>query len=152
MMKQICLLILCFIGSYSGANSQNIEKDTTAIKGVIIDFFELFSQDDLKYLERNCTPDFELYEVGTRWTNDTLINLINKRKAQKKTWERTNEFNFISFKVQKNIAWVGYYNTAHLTNITSPQKRKVKWLESAILVKKKRKWWLVQMHSTALNR
>ncbi len=150
-MKKLLLLVM-FCYAPFGAFAQDLAKDTVAIKQVIVDFFELFSQDDLKYMERNCTPEFELYEVGKLWTTDTLRNLIAKRQAQKRTWNRVNEFRFIKFTVKKDIAWIGYYNNAYLTNAATNEKRTVRWLESAILVRKDQKWWLTQMHSTPINK
>jgi Domain of unknown function (DUF4440) len=142
-------LFLCF---YVAAYSQNLAKDTTEIKKVVTDFFELFVQDDLKYFEENCTPEFELYEVGRVWNADTLRTLIHKRQAQKRIWVRTNEFKFIKFNVKKDVAWASYFNTAYLTHATTNEKRTVRWLESVILVKKNKKWLLTQMHSTSLNK
>ncbi|RDB07388.1 DUF4440 domain-containing protein [Runella aurantiaca] len=148
-MKKI--LLVCLLGYLPLSSfAQELAKDTVAIKNVIADFFELFSQNDLKYMERNCTPEFELYEVGYLWTTDTLRNFVAKRQAQKRVWVRTNAFNFIRINVKKDIAWVGYYNTASLTHAETNEKRTVKWLESAILVKKNRRWWLTQMHSTPM--
>lgn len=149
-MKKILLIALIGYIPLSGF-AQNLTKDTVAIKQVITDFFELFSQNDIKYMEQNCTPDFGLYEVGKLWTTDTLRNFIAKRKAHTSNWVRANEFRFIKFTVKKDIAWVGYYNTARLTNATNNEKRTIRWLESAILVKEKRRWWLTQMHSTPIN-
>jgi hypothetical protein len=150
-MKKLLLLVFLAYAPLHGF-TQTLAKDTVAIKNVIADFFELFSQNDLKYLERNCTPDFGLYEVGYLWTTDTLRNFVAKRQAQKRVWIRTNAFNFIKFTVKKDIAWVGYYNTATLVHAETNEKRTVRWLESAILVKKGRRWWLTQMHSTPLNK
>ena len=152
MKKQVLLSMVLLIGANFRAQSQNLAKDTTDIKNVVADFFELFVKNDLKYLERNCTPTFELYESGMIWNNDTLRNIIHKRQTQKYTWERQNEFKFIKFNVNNNIAWVSYFNTAHLTNGTTQAKRTSKWLESAILVKKKKKWYSTQMHSTTLGK
>ncbi len=150
-MKKLLLFVFLALAPLSGF-TQTVAKDTMAIKNVIADFFELFSQNDLKYLERNCTPDFGLYEVGYLWTTDTLRNFVAKRQAQKRVWVRTNAFNFIKFTAKKDIAWVGYYNTATLVHAETNEKRTVRWLESAILVRKDRRWWLTQMHSTPLNK
>ncbi|WP_428656443.1 nuclear transport factor 2 family protein [Runella sp.] len=149
-MKKLLLSLLLF--APVSAFAQDLAKDTVAIKNVIADFFELFSQDDLKYMERNCTPEFELYEVGKLWTIDTLRNFVSKRQTQKRIWARTNEFRFIKFTVKKDIAWIGYYNNAYLTNTATNEKRTVRWLESAILVRKDREWWLTQMHSTPITK
>jgi hypothetical protein len=152
MKKQLFLSLMLLIGANFTAQSQNFAQDTTDIKNVVIDFFELFVKNDLKYLDKHCTPTFELYESGMIWNNDTLRNIIYKRQTQKRNWERKNEFKFIKFNVNKDIAWVSYFNTAYLTNATTQEKRTNKWLESAVLVKKKEKWYLTQMHSTTLGK
>jgi hypothetical protein len=149
-MKKNTLFLVLFCVSSVGF-SQNLAKDTTEIKNVIADFFELFVQDDIAYFEKNCTPDFELYEVGKVWNADTLRNLISKRQAQKRIWVRTNEFRYIKFNVKKDVAWVSYFNTAYLTNATTSEKRIVRWLESVVLVRQNRKWLLAQMHSTSIK-
>lgn len=149
MKKSILFPVLFFVSSIGF--SQNLAKDTTELKNVIADFFELFVQDDIRYFERNCTPEFELYEVGKVWNADTLRNLINKRQAQKRIWVRTNEFKYIKINVKRDIAWVSYFNTAYLTNATTNEKRTVRWLESAILIRKNKRWLLTQMHSTSIK-
>ena len=149
-MKKSVLFPVLFCVNIVGF-SQNLAKDTTELKNVIADFFELFVQDDIQYFEKNCTPEFELYEVGKVWNADTLRNLINKRQAQKRIWVRTNEFKYIKINVKKDIAWVSYFNTAYLTNATTNEKRTVRWLESAILIRKNKRWLLTQMHSTSIK-
>ena len=150
-MKKSLVFLILFCVSTVGF-SQNLAKDTTEIKNTIADFFELFVQDDMQFFEKNCTPEFELYEAGSVWNADTLRNLIHKRKAQKRTWVRTNTFRFIKFNVNRDVAWVSYFNTAYLTNAETNAKRTVRWLESAVLVRKNKKWLLTQMHSTPLTK
>lgn len=150
-MKKSLVFLILFCVSIAGF-SQNLAKDTTEIKNTIADFFELFVQDDMQFFEKNCTPEFELYEAGSVWNADTLRNLIHKRKAQKRTWVRTNTFKFIKFNVNRDVAWVSYFNTAYLTNAETNAKRTVRWLESAVLVRKNKKWLLTQMHSTPLTK
>jgi hypothetical protein len=150
-MKKNLLFLLLLCVSTVGF-SQELAKDTTEIKNTIVDFFELFVKDDLQYLEKNCTPEFELYEAGQIWNNDTLQTIIQKRQAKPRTWVRTNAFTFIKFNVNRDVAWVSYFNTAYLTNADTNAKRTVRWLESAVLVRKNKKWRLTQMHSTPLNK
>lgn len=128
--------------------SQNIAKDTLEIKKVLADFFEVFTNPDMKYFDRNCIPEFELYEVGEVWNIDNIKNYVKKAQSTPKNWERTNKFKFIKFNIRKDIAWASYHNTAYISNLTDNSKREINWLESIILEKIKNKWFLVQMHST----
>jgi hypothetical protein len=128
--------------------SQNSAKDTLEIKKVVTDFFEVFTNPDMKYFDRNCISAFELYEVGEVWNIDNIRNYVKEAQSKPKNWERKNEFKFIKFNIRKNIAWASYHNTAHITNLTDNSKIEINWLESIILEKIKGKWLLVQMHST----
>ncbi|MFN8347294.1 MAG: DUF4440 domain-containing protein [Spirosomataceae bacterium] len=150
-MKKSLLFLMLFTVPAAGF-SQDLAKDTTAIKNTITDFFEMFVKDDLHYLDSNCTSEFELYESGQIWNNDTLRTIIRKRQARQRTWERTNAFTFLKFNVQQDVAWVSYFNTAYLTHTSTQEKRTVRWLESAVLVRKNKKWQLAQMHSTSLTK
>lgn len=128
--------------------AQNVEKETAAIKGVLTDFFETFTHQDMKYFDRNCSPDFQLLEVGEVWERKEIQAYVDKVTAKPLTFERTNQFDFIKVKFYKNIAWVSYHNTATIRSLQDNSIKKREWLESIILEKVKGKWVLQQMHSS----
>jgi hypothetical protein len=150
-MKKISILFLLFTVISLNGFSQNLAKDTVEIRRVLTDFFEVFTNPDMKHFDRNCVPNFELYDVGEIWNVDTIRNYVKKAQSQPKEWIRTNRFDFIKFNFKGKIAWVSYHNYAHLTNAKTDKIVNIHWLESIILEKIKGKWWLVQMHSTRVK-
>jgi hypothetical protein len=143
------LLILSFLVlPIQVTKAQNVEKETAAIKAVLTDFFETFTHPDMKYFDRNCSPDFQLLEVGKVWERKEIQAYVDKMTAKPLTFERSNQFDFIKVKFYKNMAWVSYYNTATIRSLQDNSVRKVEWLESIILEKVKGRWVLQQMHSS----
>jgi SnoaL-like domain len=149
-MKAIKITSLFLLISF-GSFSQNMAHDTVEIRKVLTDFFEVFTNPDMKYFDRNCVPTFELYEVGEVWNKENIKNYVEKAQSNPKTWVRTNEFRFIKFNIRKKVAWASYHNIATITNLKDNAKREINWLESIILEKINGKWLLVQMHSTRKN-
>lgn len=146
-MKQFSLLLFLFFISLN-ISAQNKEKETAAIKAVLTDFFETFTHPDMKYFDRNCSPDFQLLEVGEVWERKEIQAYVDRMTAKPLTFERTNQFDFIKVKFYKNIAWVNYHNTATIRSLEDNSIKKREWLESIILEKVKGKWVLQQMHSS----
>lgn len=143
------LLILSFLVlPFQVTKAQNVEKETAAIKAVLTDFFETFTHPDMKYFDRNCSPDFQLLEVGEVWERKEVQAYVDKVTAKPLTFERTNQFDFIKVKFYKNIAWVNYHNTATIRSLQDNSIKKREWLESIILEKVKGRWVLQQMHSS----
>lgn len=146
-MKKI-FFVLFFIGWNFEVNAQNIGKETTAIKAVLTDFFETFTHPDMKYFDRNCSPDFQLLEVGEVWERKEIQAYVDKMTMKPLPFERTNQFDFIKVKIYKNFAWVNYHNTATIKSLQDNTIKKREWLESIILEKVKGRWVLQQMHSS----
>lgn len=146
-MKRLSItFVILFLSLYTKA--QNVEKETAAIKAVLTDFFETFTHPDMKYFDRNCSPDFQLLEVGEVWERKEIQAYVDRMNAKPLTFERTNQFDFIKVKFYKNIAWVNYHNTATIRSLQDNSIKKREWLESIILEKVKGKWVLQQMHSS----
>jgi hypothetical protein len=121
--------------------------DSLKIKAVLYEFFEVFSQFDYKYVESTTTKDFELYDVGLVWNNDSINTYIT---SNQKPFKRENKFDFIKFNIKRNIAWVSYWNRGIFHN-QNGSPFSIRWLESAILEKRKGIWKLVQLHSTRVG-
>lgn len=146
-MKFIFFLIP-FLLQTTISKAQKVEKETAAIKAVLTDFFETFTHPDMKYFDRNCSPDFQLLEVGEVWERKEIQAYVDRMNAKPLTFERTNQFDFIKVKFYKNIAWVNYHNTATIRSLQDNSIKKREWLESIILEKVKGRWVLQQMHSS----
>jgi ketosteroid isomerase-like protein len=142
-MKRLVLLILFLISVSSFAQ----KADSTQLKAVIEDFFGVFSEYDIKYLERTTTPEFELYDVGEVWNADSVRVILKKGK---KPFKRENKFDFLKFNIRKNVAWVSYWNTATIHRADGT-KFNIRWLESAIFEKRKGRWLIAQLHSTRMK-
>lgn len=150
MTKKSCLSIF-FLLSLSAGFSQNLQKDSSAIRQVLTDFFEVFTNPDMKHFDNNCVPNFELYDMGEIWNRETIAKYVENVQSKPKDWTRTNRFEFIKFNFRKNIAWVSYHNYAVINNSKTNTTRNIHWLESMILEKIKGRWVLVQMHSTLVK-
>jgi ketosteroid isomerase-like protein len=146
-MKPLILVIIILLFSF-GTKAQNVEKETAAIKAVLTDFFETFTHPDIKYFDRNCSPDFQLIENGEIWERKEIQAYVDKMTSQPLTFERTNQFDFIKVKINKNTAWVNYYNTATIKSLKDGSVKKKEWIESIILEKTKGKWIIQQMHNS----
>jgi hypothetical protein len=146
-MKRTLILILLVIITYA-SNAQSVAKDSSAIKAVLTDFFEVFTNPDMKYFDNNCDPAFELLEHGEVWRSPEIKKYVDGELSQPKSYIRTNQFDFIKVNVHKKFAWVDYWNTATITLLKDNSRQQLKWLESIILEKRKGRWVLLQMHST----
>ena len=86
-------------------------------------------------------------EDGAVWNMDTLTNKLSPLKTI--SFSRTNHLDFIQTEVKGTTAWVAYNNTADMN--VKGQKRNVRWLESAVLVKEGKEWKVQLLHSTTLK-
>jgi hypothetical protein len=141
--KFVCLLLLSSLGLTVNAQ----DKNAKAVQEAINTFFKAFSETDFKYIQETSTKDFLLLEQGMIWNLDTLQNILSKPKPAGYT--RKNSFDFFETRITGKKAWVGYHNYADIESATG--KRKIHWLESAVLVKEKNSWKLEMMHSTRVQ-
>jgi len=141
--KFSCLIIFAFAGVCVHAQDKNIK----AVQETINTFFKAFSEGDFKYIKQSSTIDFLLLEQGMIWNLDTLQNKLAKPKPT--GYSRKNRFEFFETRITGKRAWVGYHNYADFE--TAAGKRKIHWLESAVLVKEKNSWKLEMMHSTIVQ-
>ena len=142
-MKKLFVIFFLFL-SVSDIMAQ---KDSQSIQATVIGFFNGLSLINSDTLKHYTTSDFELLEDGEVWNMDTLVNAVKPLKGSNMI--RVNSFNFLTTKIQKDIAWVSYYNTADYT--MDEKKRQVRWLESAVLVKTKGRWKIQLLHSTKIK-
>ncbi len=138
-------LLILFVFGVLSANAQ--DKNINAVQETINTFFKAFSESDFKYIEQTSTRDFLLLEQGMIWNLDTLQNKLAKPKPA--GYSRKNRFEFFETRITGKRAWVGYHNYADFE--TAAGKRKIHWLESAVLVKEKNSWKLEMMHSTIVQ-
>ncbi len=65
--------------------AQTFKSDSTAIRTVLIDFFEVFTHPDMKHYERNCAPEFQLLENGEVWRKPEFEKYVKSQQTQIKT-------------------------------------------------------------------
>ena len=143
-MQKLVVLLICILLSSGGLFAQ---KQKNVIEASITYFFDGFSEINIDQVKKYSTDDLLLLENGAIWNLDTLAKRFNLRKNSKV--QRMNNFQFISTEQQRHTAWVSYYNTAEFEDQGKMQT--IKWLESAVLVKKNGLWKIKLLHSTKLK-
>lgn len=150
-MKKLLMLVVLFVLNKT-AFSQAISADSLAIRATLTNFFEVFTNPDMKHYNENCTSAFQLLENGEVWQKKEIENYVNSALSKPKVNIRTNKFDFISLNIRGDIAWLNYHNTATLTNIEKNTVREIRWLESAVFEKQNSRWFISQLHSTVVGK
>lgn len=145
-MKKLFLIVLA-AATYWNAYAQTTDEKQK-IHQTIIDFFEGFSIRDIGTIKKHTTADFLLLEDAMLWNTDTIAHRFHQAKARGNNFTRVNSFDFIKTEIKGQTAWVAYHNTA---NISGDRPRTVKWLESAVLMKRGNEWKIEMMHSTPVR-
>jgi hypothetical protein len=130
------------------AQSKNFTKQQ--FHNLILQTFDdLFSGMKVEKLDNYFTEDFLILEQGVIWNKDTVVNLLQRmlKSDQKRT--RINRINVVEFEHKGKTAWGSYWNEADIITNDGPV-RKIKWLESAVLVRQKGQWKIKLLHSTRL--
>lgn len=120
-------------------------NDQRDVQQAVINIFDALSNRDTVMLKANCTADILLFEDGKVWNIDTMMRaIINLKKLN--DYKRINKIEFIHTEIHNDVAWTTYNNKAEITSNGS--SRKVKWVETVILEKKKANWKIKVLHST----
>lgn len=144
-MKKLLFLLVLF-GLSRSASAQN-PAEQQRIQAPLVRFFDAMSAVDEQAVSAEVTKGFSLLENGKVWNIDSLVNAVSKYRGLGLT--RINRLDFIQTEQLGNAAWVSYYNTADMTY--KGRKMTIKWLESAVLVKKEGQWKIKILHSTELK-
>lgn len=148
-MKRITLLLLTLTFSIVTSAQDTTTEDQ--LKALISGSFDaIFSGLDATKIKEFYTDDFILLEHGEVWTNQTITDYTKRAKTQTPLQTRHNRFEFISIKIEGNMAWLAYHNYAHWT-LDGKETGKMYWLESATAIKTKEGWRLQMLHSTRAN-
>ena len=149
MLKIISILILTiFISTFLHAQ-QSLTKDEQDAQQTIIDFFESASNRDSVGLINSAAPDIILFEYGQQWNMDTLMQKMVKRNTAK-DFKRLNKFDFIKTLVDKDMAWVSYTLQSEITR--ESKQTTIRWIETVVLLRTKKKWKIKLLHSTMTSR
>jgi ketosteroid isomerase-like protein len=106
--------------------------------------FVAATKDDIALFRSVTLPEFYAFDVGSRFTGDELMALINDARADGKSyvWEVTEPQVY----VDGTTAWVTYINRGSVEDVAG--KKDVSWLESAVLRKSDGAWRIHFLHST----
>jgi hypothetical protein len=148
-MQRILLLVSTFVVSCSPILSQGNKKSATeTVESVVVQLFDALSHRDSVQLKAACTKDVVFYEYGMVWNIDTLIRkAIRLNRAA--DFKRINTLKFINTRVDKRVAWTTYYNNAEITR--GGTERSIRWLETVVLIRERKKWKVKLLHSTSLK-
>jgi hypothetical protein len=144
-MKKYFFLPLLMLLVGAGIRAQSV-SDEQAVKKSITNFFNGLSHLNQKEIRAEVTNDFVLLEDGEIWNVDSLIQAIEP--LRKERFERINTLEFQTISFSENSSWVSYWNTADI--IVNGIRKKVRWLESAVLIKVGKSWKISMLHSTRI--
>jgi ketosteroid isomerase-like protein len=148
MKNTILLLIALVLAGLLHAQDQ-LSKTQQTVQQTIISMFDALSNRDSISLKTFCTADIALFEYGQLWNIDTLIlKAITLNQAT--DFKRSNSFDFINTRADKNTAWVAY----HLNSVITREGKQAtaQWLETVVLVKEGKQWKIRHLHSTLIKR
>jgi ketosteroid isomerase-like protein len=137
-----CVLLLSH-AVYAQKSGREAEIETT-----IIQFFTALSQLDINKMKLYCSEDIQVLENGTVWNMDSLVANTSKMKGT--NFRRSNTLDFIRTEVQGNVAWATYNNRANVT--VNGSTMVIRWLETVILERKNKQWWIQVLHSTLIEK
>ena len=148
-MKKISLLLAAFSTSAILMAQEQLSTSQQAVQQTVSKMFDALSNRDSVSLKLYCTADITLYEYGQVWNIDTLIlKAITQNQAT--DFKRTNSFEFLNTKVNKNTAGVSYNLRSDITR--NGKQGFAHWMETVVLIKEKGRWKIKLLHSTLIKR
>jgi hypothetical protein len=124
------------------------QKLVTAEQAEIVDtvstIFTAARTDDVAKFDSVIASDFYIYDVGSRFNGDSVMNIIKALHAAGKRleWKVTEP----DVHITGNTAWIAYVNKGSISDASGTVNQN--WLESAFLQKQAGIWKIVFMHST----
>lgn len=151
-MKNLFLLIMMLVLCLPLHAQTATREDEELVKKLIIDSFQdLLSDAKIDKIDTYYTRDFLLLEHGEVWTNDSINKYMKMMLKMEKRPERINSFDFIEVKINGDMAWTAYHNTAEF-KLDGKKVGEMNWLESASAIKTENGWKLELLHSTRIER
>ncbi|ARV05831.1 hypothetical protein BTO04_03565 [Polaribacter sp. SA4-10] len=129
---------------FLGCSPKQCKKDDPkVVERILQDFIKALSDREFEKLESISTTDLVIYEDGSIWNNDSLVQAFSGVAEI--------SFQLMNFdtKVDCNSARTKYIN---IGKFELPDKTvKVKFLESASFIKEKGLWKIEFIHSTPMK-
>ena len=125
-----------------------VQDDPSADQRKVVDavstMFAAARTEDVAKFDSAIAPDFYMFDGGSRFTGEALMELLKKQHAAGKRyeWNVTEPDVHIS----GDTAWIAYVNKGSITDGSGTINQQ--WLESAFLQKQGAIWKIVFMHST----
>lgn len=144
MKKIYFLLLLSFLSFWGKAQSQK-----ELIEAAVTKTFDGIAELNPEKVKLYCTTDIIILENGSIWNADSLVAKIISKKSIP-GFTRINKIDFIETGFRGDMGWTYYYNEA--SGMANGKPYRVKWLETAVLVKENDGWKIRLLHSTTLER
>jgi ketosteroid isomerase-like protein len=140
---------LIFSSSVPNARAQqnSLTPDQKQVVDTVSTIFTAARTDDVAKFDSVITSDFYIFDGGTRFNGDAIMQVIKAQHAGGKRyeWNMTEPDVHIS----GDGAWIAYVNKGSITDSSGTVMQE--WLESAFLQKRAGIWKIVFMHSTRVS-
>lgn len=141
--KILSFLLLIFVNQTFAQS-----KDEIAIKKILQDSYDaIFSGGESPVISDYYTADFLLLEHGEVWNIDSIQQYVNRKALVESKPKRVNSFDFITFEIVGDRAYIAFHNYATVTK-AGEKPRKFYWLESAEFIRTNNGWRMKLLHST----
>ena len=140
----LCTSMVSSVPLLSAQSNPALGSEKTQVVQAVETIFQAASTDDTPRFDSVIAPGFYLFDSGVRFDGDSLMPIIKQLHASGKRfeWHVTDP----DVHIIGSVAWLAYVNNGTITDVSGTTK--VKWLESAVLVRRPEGWKLVFMHST----
>ena len=147
MLLPICLVISANARADAPTCAPMPQAQQEVVK-VMRQMYAALQKDDLASFQTQVTPDYYAFDVGKRFTAESLVALIKMLHTQgmKFEWTVTDP----EVHVACNHAWVTYTNLGSIE--IADGKKPAEWLESALLEYREGAWRIRFFHSTPVPR
>jgi ketosteroid isomerase-like protein len=126
------------------AVQDDLSADQKKVVDAVSTMFAAARTEDVAKFDSAIAPGFYIFDGGSRFTGEALVELLKKQQAAGKRyeWNITEPDVHIS----GDTAWIAYVNQGSISDGSGTTIQQ--WLESAFLQKQGRIWKIVFMHST----
>ena len=118
--------------------------DIAAIDLTVRGFYDALRRDDRAGFQRLTTPTFTSFDGGVRFSGTALSNFV--RDAHARGVQLVWNIGPIDTHGGCDMAWAAWNNAGSVG--TPPQMKPVRWVESAVLVRREDLWKIDFFHST----
>lgn len=147
----LVVVTACGAGGSDGGGPEDVSSGTTgeaaAVEAAVVDFFDAITAYDYDALRRRTTSDFELVEDSLVLDLSGFVDLIEP--YEDRDAGITYRLSDFVTEVRGPVAWTRYRNRAVLQ--TGEDTMRLRWLESAVLLREDGAWRIDRLHSTPVT-